>query len=421
MKRSILVFVLLLALGCATYTAKMQQSRDLYYDGRYEEALGKLHSLADEASDRDRYLFLLERGKVNLAIGEYDSAIVDLQAAERRFLEIEGTSSVGDWIKSALVNPGMGEFQPEPHEKILINTYLMLAYWLKGDREGAFVERNRTVVRLGQYLDGLAGENREKLEVPFARYLVALLYEAQGRADDARIEYQTTEGLAPEAVPEEINPHLTEIALFAEVGRAPVKVSTEIRGWLKKENGDLIGFFTLPDGSPFMYRTGVSAGFSLDNPGVVFTFAYPRCVRQERIVGHCTMVIDGVEAGRAIRLDTIEETALASFQQRLGMILIEAALRTALKVGAQTKLKEKGGAVSDVLGKVFSLVDRADTRSWQTLPAEVHLFRMEVEPGFHEVYVKYYDAADRFIGESVRDTVRVDKGGKGIVYMPGPA
>lgn len=421
MKRSILVFALLLAVGCATYTAKMQQSRDLYYDGRYEEALCTLRSLADEASGRDRYLFLLERGKVNLAIGEYDSAIVDLQAAERRFLEIEGTSSVSDWIKSALVNPGMGEFQPEPHEKILINTYLMLAYWLKGDREGAFVERNRTVVRLGQYLDGLAGEKQEKFDVPFARYIVALLYEAQGRTDDARIEYQTTQGLAPETVPEEINPHLTEIALFAEVGRAPVKVSTEIRGWLKKENGDLIGFFTLPDGSPLMYRTGVSSGFSLDNPGVVFTFAYPRYVRQERIVDHCTMVIDGVEAGKAIRLDTIEETALASFQQQLGMILIKAALRTALKVGAQTKLKEKGGAVSDVLGKVFSLVDRADTRSWQTLPAEVHLFRMEVEPGRHEVYVKYYDAMDGFIGESVRDTVRVEKGGKGIVYRPGPA
>jgi len=205
------------------------------------------------------------------------------------------------------------------------------------------------------------------------------------------------------------------------VGRAPVKVSTEIRGWLKKENGDLLGFFTLPDGTLFPFRTGVSGGFTLDNPGVVFTFAYPRYVRQERIADRCTMVIDGVEAGEAIPLDSIEETALASFERRLGMILLKSGLRTALKVGSQTKLKEKGGAVVDVLGKVFSLVDRADTRSWQTLPAEVHLFRLEVAPGSHEVYVRYFDETGGFLGESPRRTVRVEKGGKGIVYVPGPA
>lgn len=421
MKKPAIVCMLLIVVGCATYTAKMERSRDLYYDGEYEQALGELRTLAGEAAGRDQYLFLLERGKVNLAIGEYDSAIVDLQAAERRFLEIEGTSSVSDWIKSALVNPSRGEYQPEPHEKILINTYLLLAYWLKGDREAAFVERNRTVVRLGQYLDGLAGEKQEKFDVPFARYLVALLYEAQGRVDDARIEYQTTEGLAPEAVPEEINPHLTEIVLFTEVGRAPVKVSTEIRGYLQHEGGAVLGFFTMPDGTPFHYATGVPANFSLKETGVLFTFAYPRYVRQKRIVERCMMVVDNMEVGEMIPLDSIEETALASFDAQLGAILIKSALRTALKVGAQTKLKEKGGILVDILGKALSAVDRADTRSWQTLPAEVQLFRLEVEPGTHEVYVKYFTGDGTCLGVSQTVTVDVEKGGKGIAYLPGPA
>ncbi len=421
MRRRILVISLVAVAGCATYTAKMQQSRDLYYDGQYEEALGKLHDLTDEAAGRDQYLFLLERGKVNLAIGEYDSAIVDLQEAERRFLEIEGTSSIGELITSALVNPTMGEFQPEPHEKILINTYLLLAYWLKGDREGAYVERNRTIVRLEQYLEGFTGEKQEKFEVLFARYLTALLYEEEGRTDDARIEYDIVGTLNPDAVPAEINPHLTEIALFAELGRAPVKVSTEIRGYLQKEGGVLLGFFTMPDGTPFQYATGVPGSFSLDNSGVLFTFAYPQYVRQKRIVERCAMVIDNVEAGEAILLDSIEETAFAAFEKRLGVILIKAALRTALKVGAQTKLKEKGGVAVDILGKVLSAVDRADTRSWQTLPAEVRLFRLEVEPGSHEVYVKYFTADGTCLGVSRKVTVDVEKGGKGIVYLPGPA
>jgi hypothetical protein len=316
----------------------------------------------------------------------------------------------------------MGEFQPEPHEKILINTYLLLAYWLKGDREGAFVERNRTVVRLEQYLDGFEGEKLDKFDVPFARYVVALLYEVQGRTDDARIEYKMIEGLNPDAVPEEIIPNLTEIALFTEAGRAPVKVSTEIRGYFQKEGGVLLGFFTLPDGTPITYASGVPGDFNLDNLGVLFTFAYPRYVRQERFADKCVMVIDNVEAGEAIFLDSIEETAIASFEKRLGMILFKAALRTALKVGIQAKAKDEGGGVfADILGKVLSAVDRADTRSWQTLPAEVHLFRMEVEPGCHEVYVKYFSADGSCLGVSRKVTVSVEEGGKGIVYLPGPS
>jgi len=51
---------------------------------------------------QNKYLALLERGKVALVAGKYDQCIADLQEAERRFLMIEGTISLAEGARTAL-------------------------------------------------------------------------------------------------------------------------------------------------------------------------------------------------------------------------------------------------------------------------------------------------------------------------------
>jgi hypothetical protein len=410
--------IALLVIGCATYTSKMQHSREAFYEGQYEEALEDLNKLLAEAKGSDHYLYRLERGRIRLAAGHYDSAIVDLQAAEERFSDIEGTISLSEEVSSILINPTMGEYQPENHEKILMNSYLLLAYWLQGDREGAIVERNRIVGKLGTYINSLEEKDRDELDIPFSRYLAALLYETQGLEDDARIEYRRVGELYPEAAPPAVVPHLTELAIFIDAGRAPVKVSREIRGYFERDAGVLFGFFFYPGNeNPLVYNLGVASTFSPDNLGVIFTFAFPQLIRSESIVHSYRVVVDGIEAGEAVLLDDFEETTVNTFNRKLGSILIGAALRTTLKTLAQTKLKDEVGGTADILGKVFSVVDRADTRSWQTLPAEMFLYRLETTPGEHEVFVKYLDDCGDIVAVSRKVPVMVERGGKGIAYF----
>ena len=412
--------LLLIAAGCATYTSKMQESRDSFFDGHYEDALSGLSGLIGEAKGNDIFLYRLERGRVNLASGRYDSAIVDLQAAEERFADIEGTISIPEMISSTLLHPGKGEYKPENHEKILINSYLLLAYWMQGDREGAFVERNRIVSKLGMYMNGLSEEDRDGLDIPFARYLAGLLYEAQGMEDDARIEYERVELLRPGTAPPAVLPRVTEVVVFVDLGRGPVKVSREIRGYFQRDNGLLQGVFLLPDiGDPLVFNMGMGHGFSPDRLGVLFTFAFPQLVRQERFIHSCRIVVDDVEAGEAVLLDDLGQKTDTAFRKKLPKILVKSAIRAYLKTLAQTKLKDEAGGAVDVLGKLFSAIDRADTRSWQTLPAEVHLFRMETTPGGHEIYVNYYDEHDNYIGSSESvSSLLIDNRGKGIAYFP---
>jgi hypothetical protein len=399
----------------------MAEPGELYYEADYVEAGEKLDGLVEDASNEDIELLRLERGKVRLAAGEFDSAIIDLREAERRFDEIEGTVSMGEALTTALVSEGSKEYQPDPHEKILVNTYLMLAYYLDGDLEGARVERNRTIGRLKVWADpGVPGERRP-LDVPLARYLAALMYENEGLADDARIEYDAVRSLHPEAAPDTPNTYLTEIAVLAELGRSPVKVSREIRGYFAKHHGGFAGFFTLPgDGGDVIFPLPAGGIFDSSELGTVFTFAFPQQVPQPRLAARCCAVIDGVEAGPAVTLDDIEGASMEAFRRELPTILLKSAMRTYLQVIAQNKLHGDAGTIAGIVAKVFSAVERADTRSWQTLPAEVAVFRMEIAPGPHEVLVRYYDESGRRVASSPPTIVEVPEGRKAIAWFPGP-
>jgi hypothetical protein len=239
--------------------------------------------------------------------------------------------------------------------------------------------------------------------------------------DDARIEYGRVEELFPEAVPWSPNAHLTEIAVLAEMGRAPVKVSREIRGYFEKVNGHTFGYFNLPgNAGQQVYPVSSSLLKGDGGLGTVFTFTFPEYIRMPRVAVYCRPVIDGVEAGTAVTLDDLEETAMEAFRRDIGTILLRSALRTYLQLLAQNKLEGDAGRIAGAVAKFFSIVETADTRSWQTLPSEIAVFRMEVEPGAHEVSLRYYDARGILVGESASREVWVEKGKKKIAWMPGP-
>ncbi|MCX5753576.1 MAG: hypothetical protein NTW97_08005, partial [Candidatus Krumholzibacteria bacterium] len=157
-------------------------------------------------------------------------------------------------------------------------------------------------------------------------------------------------------------------------------------------------------------------------PGVLFTFAFPQCVRQPRTVDRCRLVIDGVEAGEMRPLDDLENTAYAAYEKDLGATLIKAAFRTYLKTVAQTKLAkgdDAKGVAFNVLGKVLAAVDRADTRSWQTLPAEIAFYRMECPPGTHTIQVRYFGERNELVGASNTVELSATADAKSVVFMPG--
>ena len=86
-------------------------------------------------------------------------------------------------------------------------------------------------------------------------------------------------------------------------------------------------------------------------------------------------------------------------------------------MGAKEYYRAKGIAF-DVIGKLFAAVDRADTRSWQTLPAEIAFYRMECPPGRHTVQIRYFGEGGEPVGASSKVEFEMRDDPKSVVYLP---
>jgi len=130
-------------------------------------------------------------------------------------------------------------------------------------------------------------------------------------------------------------------------------------------------------------------------------------------------------AGDSVRVvhtqTTVAEdiTAIAdhSLEDRLALVYLKSGGRALIKLlaaeAAKAKLKERTN--SDLVNFLSSLAidaaigatERADVRSWRTLPAQIQFARMELAPGSYRVTVSATDHAFRIAAETV--TVRPGK------------
>ena len=83
-----------------------------HFESAYEYADYFVQKTIKSNKDKqNRYIALLERGKVALAAGKYDQCIADLQQAERRFLLIEGTISLTEGFGSIITDDTTQEYE----------------------------------------------------------------------------------------------------------------------------------------------------------------------------------------------------------------------------------------------------------------------------------------------------------------------
>jgi hypothetical protein len=85
---------------------------------------------------------------------------------------------------------------------------------------------------------------------------------------------------------------------------------------------------------------------------------------------------------------------------RKAQILTKAIIRPVAKYAAERVVEEKikdkwgnGAALGfDILSSIYNLTtERADLRSWQTLPAQIRIARLYLDPGEYNFYIQTYN------------------------------
>ncbi len=117
----------------------------------------------------------------------------DIFIAVDRLAEVKDYVSLSRQAGSLIFSESIISYKSERFENVLINAYLALNFTLLGDFENALVECRR----IDQKLYKMKLENEDPQKNFYARYLSAMIWEAQKNWDSAYIDYHNAYKIKP--------------------------------------------------------------------------------------------------------------------------------------------------------------------------------------------------------------------------------
>lgn len=395
------IAILLLCSSCAPYMLDNAQTdlRHSFAAGDYQHTAQLIETFQKDNiyKTKDEVLLYLEQGTVNHFAGNYQQSSLYFTTAEDRIDDLF-TKSVSRAVKSFMVNDNSLAYDGEDYEDIYINLFKSLNYIHLNDLEGALVEARRVsykLERLDIKYDGLiealseadtTSTDNEKWKAgksniqnsTLARYLSAVLFSKTNKPDDARIEYQNLLKAyqeQPLEAPDTEELHLItqprdyNVLVNVFSGRAPVKHQNDLRLYL--DESDTYLKFSLP--SLETYPTRVSFVEVIVND------------RDEYFIP---------------LIEEMDVVAKEVYKVKEPIIYARAMVRAILKAMASNKITNVAAEQDDTLGSLVNVftkiaqeaTEKADLRSWQTMPGKAYASVLKLPPGQHNININYYSS-----------------------------
>jgi hypothetical protein len=114
-----------------------------------------------------------------------------------------------------------------------------------------------------------------------------------------------------------------------------------------------------------------------------------------------------VEPAPAQNLDGIARLTL---EEKSGSIFVRTVARALIKLAATKGAEKKAEWLGFLVNMFTASTEKADTRSWVTLPREIRIGRLSLPPGQHTIAIQSLDGSGNVIHETSREvTIRPGK------------
>lgn len=392
-------FILLISLcflvGCSTYQSKVSGPRNLLKNGQLSEALEQFKKLADKDGD-DQLVYMLDYAMALQIAGHYKESAQAFQKADR-LVDLNDYHSVTNVVGATLGGEEMIQYKGESYEKFLISTMNALNYVMMGDFDGAMVETRR----INEKISKMKMDGREPYELsPFARYLAALLWEADRKYDDAYIEYEGSYKL------DATNPLLSEdLIRSAKLSRRDEaykkwqkefpKVKEEA-SWYDKNKGELV----------IIYQQGWGPQKHARQQ-----YRFPELYPVRSITRSAKLTIEG-KSEQTQTVYNIERVAIKTLEKDFGALVARRVGGIAAKAIVADQLRQKDNLVGNLAWIAMNVSDRADLRQWSTLPETIQVARVRLPPGKYKMTLQGLDSSGNPTADVLTDHEVVIKPGK---------
>lgn len=456
MKRTLRLFfifiVCILLAGCATYGSRMEKVRLQFSQGDYDDALKNLEKTE---SNRSQLLYLLEKGMLLHYADRYEESNNTFEEAEILADDLY-TKSISREAGAFLTSDNILPYKGEKFERALTHYYRTLNYVYLRLPDDALVECRKVSFLLQKYRDESEGKSASYSDGAFMQYLAGILFEWTGELNDAFISYREAERAYGKyereyGVPqpsslkgdllrtakalgfsEEYEHYLEkyagscdqagdggetgELILIHENGFAPNKVADEVLlPILKKDN---LGGDVAVDVWEYSGQLRARMGRHYRDVDVEYMLrvSIPRYVSTRPRIAYMEVQAAGSADVSVVNMSSemvedVEAIAFKNFVEQEPTILLRTAARGVAKYLAFRTAKKKQGELAGLLVNVVNIAtERADTRSWLTLPNSFGMVRMSLPPGKYDLHLSFQNRDGWEIESTDMPGVEIKKG-----------
>ena len=418
--------------ACAAPSLRYKSDvQGLMRGGKFEEAAGHIEAKKQKVySNKDIHLYMLDKAALlHDAQNVTQSDILLSQAQDR--IEDLFTQSATAAVGKVVVNDLTSAYQVADYEKAFTYFYRAMNFLQQDNLSDAAVEARRAV----SFLDELRGRMKSGYtDDPFIQYVASLIFESVGQRSDARISrqnaldaYRKNGGKLGVKTPNFTVPdnadELGEIILFHYNGLLPLKKTQTLQiAWDRA-----MSIASSPVETRYQVAPEVQNAIYAGLMGSAITIALPSLEQQPYTILSSMALVDGQQYP-LIKMANLSALAQLDLEQKMPGIwfrtVTRAVVKRVLAVQAHHAAKKSAdnddalGSLAEMLVSVLgSVFEKADTRQWFTLPAEIFMTRIFVNPGTRNIRLFLKDGYGNIVGEKVFENIKVGRGERVFLHF----
>ena len=418
-------WVLLQLAGCATYS---QGFGPVEQNLAAQDPAAAMRILEKQRRPRnDLLLYLLNKAMLQRMQHDYAASNESFEQA-KQIIQSYAAISVTEQTAAFVFNDTTRTYTGTPLEQVMLHVYAALNYLELGEVEAARVEALQVEVRLRQLMQDSPAS---ALSVdPFARYLSGMIFEDLGEYSDAMIAYrkayqayQAHAELYALEIPEYLQRDLLRMArkvgLTNEYQQLQSRFAITLEGEPNPtgDKGEIV----------LLYHNGLAPikrehSVAVVDPGsgqlIRVSLPYYQS-RPEIITAARVSIQDNVTITQPV--EAIDQIAHQTLEAYMPAITARAVARAVLKYN----MAREAGKQNDVAGLLVNIVgfvtEQADTRSWLTLPTNIHMARLGLQPGNYNLTIELLDTVGQIRHTTNLTDVKVNAGERRYIsyhYIP---
>ncbi len=430
-KNGLLIALILILCGCSSaslndlfngYDQQMRGVKQSQLQGNFKQAINLIPPRS--SNDSSYSLSMLEKARLEFLANKPEQSQQDfeqvynvIQKSQQaaKFQLSRGVENFG----AILSNDNVIRYDIPLYEQSMLHSYQAFNYLQQKDLSGALVEIRRANIvqqqalrdnlgsiynvqnQLGDnsfYFDDVAnrypdmsntiGKVKNGFQNAYTFFLSALLYEAAGQQNDAYIDYKKALEIYPENsyLQQDVMRLATSLHMTDDIAKYKARFAYASSTVDNEQNQGQIVIFA---------ESGIVANkqeYSMNLPVYTshddmrfYSVALPSYQNQLKVFSPVELVYQNKHY-QTEEIVRIQSLAAKSLEDQLPAIVTRQVSRLIAKEKFREQAQRQGGDLGNIFANIYNMsTEKADTRSWSTLPDSIQILRLNLASGEHQL------------------------------------